>query len=119
MTFTLKFRRGNAGFRKGFSIFRDGSAVDLIAQTGTLTAIWWHKNKRDPTDKIKITFTGEGDIDGSNNEQLYFDVPTNFYNKVAEWDGDVEIYNDGILIYHSEQSHVVSITEPAGLHTDT
>ena len=114
----LKYRRGNGSFRKGFAHHVNGSAVDITALALVDTFMWHFKD----LDGIKkqITWTGIGDVDGSTNEQFYFDVPANFFDKVTNHDCDIEAYDaDGTLIYHTEESFLVQVTEPAGLHTET
>lgn len=114
----LTYRRGNGGFRKGFAHYINGTAKDITTIAGLDTFIWHFKD----LDGVKksITWTGLGDVDGTNNEQFYFDVPANFFDKVTNHDSDIEAYDaDGDLLYHTEESILIKVTEPAGVHTDT
>jgi hypothetical protein len=114
----LKYRRGNGGFRKGFAHFVNGAAINITTLPLVDTFIWWFKD----LDGIQrqISWTGIGDVDGANSEQFYFDVPDDFFNKVTNYDCDVEAYDlDGTTIYHTEESFLVEVTEPAGVHSDT
>lgn len=115
---TLIYRRGDGNFRKGFSHFMNNVSKDLNTVPGLDTLIWWFK-ALDGTKK-SITWTGFGDVDGVNNEQFYFDIPANFFDVVTNYDCDIEPYDAaGTLIYHTLESFLVQVTEPAGVHSDT
>jgi len=115
---TLIYRRGDGNFRKGFSHFMNNIARDILTVPGLDTFVW-HFKALDGT-KRSITWTGIGDVDGSTNEQFYFDVPADFFNVVTNYDCDIEPYDIlGTLIYHTLESFLVQVTEPAGVHTDT
>jgi hypothetical protein len=114
----LKYRRGNGAFRKGFAHYVNGAAVDITTLALADNFIWWFK-ALDGTKK-QINWTGIGDVDGASNEQFYFDIPADFFDTVTNYDCDVEAYDtDGSLIYHTEESFLVEVTEPAGVHSDT
>lgn len=114
----IKYRRGNGGFRKGFSHFVNNAAKDIDTILG-IDVFIWHFKALDGTKK-SITWTGAGDIDGTDNNQFYFDIPQAFFDTVTNYDCDVEAYDaDGIILYHTEESFLVKVTEPAGVHTDT
>lgn len=114
----LIYRRGNGNFRKGFSHYVNGVVKNITTIAG-LDKFTWHFKALDGT-KRSIDWTGAGDIDGDDSEKFYFDIPANFFNVTTNYDCDIEAYNSsGGLIYHTEESFLVKVTEPAGVHTDT
>ena len=113
----MKYYRGNGGFTKRFAIVQNGTPVDLINEiSGTATVRWWFK-RPDGTTRF-IDWQGEGTIEGANNEIALFDVPGAFFNEVIKYESQLEVYNDGILVFHSKQKFLVEVDEPAGVHTD-
>ena len=115
---TLIYRRLNGGFRKGFTHTIAGTPV-AISTLPLVDKFTWHFKALDGT-KRSIDWTGAGDIDGDPAANFYFDVPKNFFDIVTNYDCDIEAYDDnGDLIYHTEESFLAKVTEPAGVHTDS
>ena len=115
---TLIYRRSNGGFRKGFNHTINGVSV-AISTIPLVNKFTWHFKALDGSKK-SIDWTGAGDIDGDPLANFYFDVPKNFFNIVTNYDCDIEAYdNGGNLIYHTEESFLVKVTEPAGVHSET
>lgn len=110
---TLTYPRGSQGFSKPFSIFQNGSAVNLLAIANRI--VRWHFKDTDATKK----FIDHATISGTTNEVANFTVPANFFNKKTEYEYGIEVYNGVILIIPSQETGIVKVTEPPGVHTDS
>lgn len=113
MTLKLQYYRGDGGFSRKFNILQDGSAFDITALT-TPTVRWWFKDE-DGNQK-SIDWTG-ATVDSQNN-RVQFDVPGNFFDLVTVHECQIEIWDAGALVWHSDPIFLVEVDEPSGLHTD-
>lgn len=113
----MKFFRGQGGFKKRFAIMQNGKPVNLIVDIpGTATVRWWFQ--RPNKTKRFLDWDGEGTVEGVNNEVAVFSLPQNWFNEKIKYESQIEVYNNGILIFHSKQKFLVEVDEPAGVHTD-
>lgn len=113
MTLKLNYYRGDGGFAKKFNILQDGTAFDITALSNP-TVVWYFKDEDGA--KKSVNWTG-ATVDAQNN-RVQFNVPGAFFDKVTNHDSQIEIYDDGALVWHSDPIFIVEVDEPAGLHTD-
>ena len=113
----MKFYRGQGGFTKKFAITQNGQPVNLLDDIpGTAIVRWWFK-RPDGTKRF-LDWNGEGAVEGGNNEVAVFSLPQNWFDEKIKYESQLEVYNDGILVFHSKQKFLVEVDEPAGVHTD-
>lgn len=115
---TLIYYRGDGGFRKGFSLYSNNNPIPITDTFGSNILIrWWFKDT--DGNKTFIDFTGINDIDGTDRNQYYFDVPYKFFNKKTDYDCNIEVYQDTVIVLHNDPAILVKVLEPAGTTTDT
>ena len=113
----LTYYRGNSGFIQRFLINQNGSPYDLTLVSGVLSVKWWWKAQKPGATAKSIDWSGT--IDGANNNRVSFSMPNAFLDEGGiDYDCNIEVYNDGILVLHTDPDFIVRVKEPSGVHTD-
>lgn len=106
------FYRGDGGITKTFVIQQNKVGFDLT--TITSPTVRWHLIEPDGTKRF---VDWDGTPTGSNNEEANFDLADDFFNKTVEYRGQIEVFEDGVLVMHNQEIFIVDVREPVGLHT--
>ncbi len=105
--------RGAAGFSQPFAIKQNGAVLDLTTLSNP-TVTWHFKD----SDGGKTSLDWDGTPTGAGNNVANIPVTQDFFDKEDDYISSIEVYDDGILIFHNIENILVHILEPAGVHTD-
>ena len=113
----LTYYRGDSGFVQKFPLKQNGSPFNPSSVAGTKTVKWWWKKQAPGAVAKSITWTNAWDgVDGN---RVSFIMPDGFLDEGdVDYDCNIEVYNDGNLVLHTDPDFIVRVKEPAGVHTD-
>lgn len=109
----ITYFRANAGFSQQFDLKQNG--VDLDLTTLSSPTVRWHFKD---SAGAKTFLDWDGTPVGPNNNGAKIPVTTGFFGKNEDYDCAIEVFDNLVLIFHSQENFIVHIKEPAGVHTD-